>query len=164
MIQKIITTVLVAIIGFAYLAWDAQGATRNIEEILAKELELIEGRCSQPEAINRHLLQQSWFYDESYTQLAGAFGQSSFGLYKKDTPEIEEINGAFCIDENRLEVRYFNRRFVPMKIDFSELSVQLGTKIDALEEDTYTLIELNRKRMVLEFSSDGNQHVFYRKN
>ena len=45
------------------------------------EQKLVEGKCTEEEQINRWLLQQSWFYDPEFTQLAGAFGQNGFSLY-----------------------------------------------------------------------------------
>ena len=61
-------------------------------------------------------------------------------------------------------VRYYERRFFPVRLRWSELAVDLGTKLVPLGEDVYSVRELTRERMVLAFASDGREHVLYRKN
>ena len=164
MIKHLLLTAVIAVLLVAYLLWDSRGATRNPNEITKLEMNFVKGRCTQPEMINRHFLQQSWFHDSNFSELAGAFGQYSFSLYQQDNFDSTPIEGAFCIEGKNLHVRYYKRHFVPISMNISELSIQFGTKLKALSEDTFTVKELNKKRMVLLFSSDGNEHVFYRKN
>jgi hypothetical protein len=159
----IATAILVVLVG-AIIVWENLGAARTMEEIAAQELQLVRAKCTQPESVDRWLLQQSWFYDQHFTELAGGFGQSSFSLYEKGDAKRKPVEGAFCINGNTLVVRYFNRRAVPIKLRLNDLAVDFGTKLVALGEDTYTVRELTKKRMVLMFASDGHDHEFYRKN
>ncbi len=164
MIKHVLWIAVIVVLFIAYLLWDSRGVTRNPNEITEIEMNLVKGRCTQAEMINRHFLQQSWFHDNNYSELAGAFGQYSFSLYQQENTNSTPIEGAFCIEGKNLRVRYYKRRFVPVSINISEWSIQFDAKLKALREDTFTVKELNQKRMVLLFSSDGNEHVFYRKN
>jgi hypothetical protein len=139
----------------------------SIKDSMEQESRLVEGKCTKSEMINRWLLQQSWFYDEQYTDLAGAFGQVSFGMFNKGNPKKEYIQGAFCIAGNNLIVRYYETSAVPNSFEFRSLSdwtIKFGSKIKPLGEDIYKVQELTEKRMTLRFQSDGNEHVFYRKD
>ncbi len=147
--------------------YEGIGAARNLQEIATQELALVQGKCTNPENIDRWLLQQSWFYDEQFTQLAGAFGQSSFSLYERGGKIGQRTEGAFCIAGNDLVVRYFKTRHVPVDFEFRSLSdwtIKLGTKLEPAGDDRYSVQELTSKRMVLSFASDGREHVFYRKH
>ncbi len=133
------------------------------EEINRAEMALVKDRCVQPEAVDRSLLQQSWFYDREYTRLAGGFGQHNFLLYdRKDTDSIPD-NGAFCIDGKKLHVKYYKPHLVPVSINIFRLRIQFGTKLKPLAEDTFMVKELDERHMVLFFSSDNKEHIFYRK-
>ena len=159
-----VVVVTLLFVAAAVLFLDSLGASRTIEEIAAEEAKLVDGKCSHPELIDRWLLQQSWFHDERFTKLAGAFGQSSFGLYQEGGMGQEPLEGAFCIDGNNLVVRYFKRRYVPVGLRPGALTIEFGTKLHAMGEDTYVVQELTEERLVLTFASDGLDHVFYRKN
>jgi hypothetical protein len=146
------------------LFWDGRNAYRSVEQIAAAQSSLVEEACSGQETIDRWLLQQSWFYDEEFSELAGAFGQYSFSLYERDSSLNEMIEGVFCIDGNRLKVKYFESRFVPVTIDFSERTINFGQKFKVVGDDLFTVIELTEKMMLIEYASDGETHVFYRKS
>src|SRR5690606_31195625 len=101
----------------------------------ALEQKFIEGKCVEGEQINRWLLQQSWFYDPEFTQLAGAFGQNSFSLYEKGDDFKLKNEGAFCISGKNLYVTYYQSKWVPRKISFKEdsiLSIKMGLKMERL--------------------------------
>ena len=126
-------------------------------------MSLVAGRCGKAEAIDRWLLQQSWFHDQAFTRLGGAFGQTSFTIYgEQDTSK--EVEGPFCISGTDLMVRYYSRRFVPVKVSLSQLSVSFGVELIPLSEDVYSVCELTKDEMILVFASDGQEHAFYRKN
>ncbi len=146
-----------------YLLWNNYSAMRSPEEIARAEIDLVKDRCLQPEAVDRDLLQQSWFYDREYTRLAGAFAQHSFSLYDPQDTDSMPTTGAFCIDGSKLHVKYYKTHPVPVSINIFKLRVQLGTKLKPLAEDTFMVKELDAKHMVLFFSSDSKEHRFYRK-
>ena len=164
MIKNLLWTTVIVIMFLGYLVWERHGATRDPKELLELEINLVKGKCTQPEMINRHFLQQSWFYDNGYTELAGAFGQNGFSLYQQGNDEPTPLEGAFCIEGKNLHVKYFKRHFVQMNINLSEKNIQFGTKLEPLGEDTFTVKEIDAKHMVLFFSSDRAEHIFYRKN
>jgi len=157
----VLTLLLVAT---AILILDSLGASRSSEEVSAEVVQLVDGKCTQPELIDRSLLQKSWFYDEGFSKLAGGFGQSGFALYQEGAWERGPLEGAYCIDGKEIIVRYFERRHVPVGLRPSELTIEFGTKLRALGEDIYSVQELTEERMVLTFASDGLDHVFYRWN
>ena len=159
----IASAVLVALVA-TIIVWEGFGAARTMKEIAAQELELVDGKCTQSESVDRWLLQQSWFYDEHFTELAGAFGQSSFILHERGNAKRKPVEGAFCINGKDLVVRYFDRRAVPIRFRLSELAIDFGTKLVPLGEDTYTVRELTKERMVLVSASNGRDHVFHRKS
>ncbi len=151
----------------AKMLYDGIGAARTMEEIAEQELRLLRGKCAGVETIDRWLLQQSWFHDEHFTELAGAFGQYSFSLYERGGAKQQRTEGAFCIAGNDLVVRYFKTNHVPVALEFRSFSdwiIKFGTKLEPVGEDLYSVGELTQKRMVLRFASDGSEHVFYRRN
>ena len=151
----------------AKITYDALGAARTTAEVAALESRLVHGKCIANEAIDRWLLQQSWFYDEEFTDLAGTFGQFTFGMYERGSAKQVQTEGAFCIAGSDLVVSYFKTHHVPGALEFrsfSDWTIKFGTKIERLGEDVYAVHELTKRRMVLQFSSDGREHVFYRKN
>jgi hypothetical protein len=133
------------------------------EALSAQERDFVAGRCTRAEAVDRWLLQQSWFYDESFTQSAGAFGQSSFMFFDTESPTTN-VEGAFCIDATELKVRYYERQYIPTDISLSKRSVSFGSRLAPLGEDVFSVRELTTRRLVLTFASDGKNHTFYRKN
>ncbi|MGB1800513.1 MAG: hypothetical protein ACPHLK_06755 [Gammaproteobacteria bacterium] len=155
---------IVLLLFFLYFLWDARGASQNSQEITEMEISLIRGKCSGTEQINRNLLQQSWFYDEKFNELAGAFGTYGFTLYEQNSEDNKRKEGSFCIEGNNLYVRYFDRRFVPVKVRLFEGVIEYGTKIKPLDEDLFTIKELNKDIMVILIRSDGKEKAFYRKN
>src|SRR5882672_7721078 len=159
-----IATALVLTISAAFLLWDGSDAARSMVEIAALEAKLIEGKCAQRETVDRWLLQQSWFHDQDFRELAGAFGQYSFSMYERGAPTKNPIEGAYCISGTNLVVRYFDRRFVPVRLRVSDLAVDFGTRLKPLGADTFEVRELTKERMLLRFASDERDHVFYRKN
>lgn len=159
-----IATALVLTIAAAFLLWDGSDAARSMVEIAALEAKLIEGKCTQRETVDRWLLQQSWFHDQDFRELAGAFGQYSFSMYERGAPEKYPLEGAYCINGPNLVVQYFDRRFVPVRLRVTDMAVDFGTKLKPLGTDTFGVRELTRERMILRFASDGRDHVFYRKN
>lgn len=163
-LKHIVATAVVLVLLAAYVVWNAMTAARTPDEVASREADLVQGRCTESEAIDRWLLQQSWFYDQAFTRLAGAFGQSSFSLYKNGDTTKPPLEGAFCINGSDLIVRYYERHFVPVMVRPSKLSVEFGTKLTPLGQDIYRVKELTKDRMVLNFESDGLEHVFYRKN
>lgn len=68
----------------------------SFEEVMAEGSRLVEGKCKKDENVDRWLLQQTWFYDEQFSDLAGAFDQVSFSFYKTITPEIEKKKAHFA--------------------------------------------------------------------
>ena len=60
------------------------------------EQKLIEGKCSGKEEINRQLLQQSWFFNESKTDHGIIFGKTGFSDYSI-TPYP---SAAYCIEKH----------------------------------------------------------------
>ena len=163
-LKHIVAATVALVLLSAYVAWNAMTAARTFEEEISREADLVQGQCTESETIDRWLLQQSWFYDQAFTSLAGAFGQSSFSLYKNGDTTQPPLQGAFCINGNDLIVRYYKRYFVPVMVRPSKLSVEFGTKLKPLGQDIYRVKELNKHRMVLNFESDGLEHVFYRRN
>jgi hypothetical protein len=61
-------------------------------------------------------------------------------------------------------VRYYDRQFVPVSATLSPFSVTFGTKLAPLGQDVFAVQELTDEKIVLEFASDGRNHVYYRKN
>lgn len=151
------------LLAVAYLVYQRQGAIALDADMTVHASSLVAHRCEKSEAVDRRLLQQSWFHDAEFTRLAGAFGRTSFSLYDTQTPS-DAIEGAFCVDGTDLMVRYFERQPVPMKVSVDPLSVSYGFKLRPLGEDIYSVRELTESRMILTFASDGREHVFYRKN
>ena len=151
---------LAAAAFFAF--WD-DGVAPVGGDLSALESSFVAGRCQKAEAVDRWLLQQSWFHDPAFTRLAGGFGQTSFSIYGLRTPS-DVTEGAFCINGTDLMVRYFKRRLVPEGISLGPLSVSFGVRLRPLGEDIYSVRELTKDKMVLVFASDGREHVFYRKN
>src|SRR6266853_5738856 len=84
------------VIAAAFFVYQSRGAVPSGDNTSANELSLVADKCTKAEAIDRWLLQQSWFYDPSFTRLAGAFGQTSFTLLGAEAPS-NQIEGAFCI-------------------------------------------------------------------
>jgi hypothetical protein len=144
------------LIGVAFLVYESKGAVPAGQDLSSHELSLVSARCTKAESLDRSLLQQSWFHDPAFTRLGGAFGQTSFSLDRKE--------GAFCISGTDLMVRYYERRFVPIRVRLSELAIDFGTKLVPLGEDVYSVRELTKDKMVLTFATDGREHVYYRKN
>ncbi len=85
-------------------------------------------------------------------------------IYQQGTAVTMPLEGSFCIEGNKMYVRYFKRRFMPDNLRLSEMAIEFGTKIKPLGEDLFIIKELDEKRMILLFSSDSKEHVFYRKN
>lgn len=67
--------------------------------VIAQEQKFIEGKCAGEEQIDRWLLQQSWFYDPEFKELAGTFGQNSFSLYQKSKGFKLKSEGRFASQE-----------------------------------------------------------------
>lgn len=133
----------------------------------ALEQKLIEGKCKEKEQINRWLLQQSWFYNPEYTQIAGAFGQNSFSLYEKSNDFKLKNEGAFCVSGKSLYVTYYQSKWVPRKISFKEntvLSIKMGLKLKKLNDEIINVEEIDEKKIKLFFKNENKEYVFYRKN
>lgn len=163
-ISSVLVTFLVA--KCAYDEISPAEAT-NIEKELEQEAKLVQGKCTKNEMIDRWLLQQSWFYDQQFTDVAGAFGQSSFGMFESGNPKQNLREGVFCIEGRNLFVRYFKRYYFPSGFEFrspSNWTVKFSSWLVPLEEDVFTVQELTREHMILKFASDGDEHVFYRRN
>lgn len=163
-----ISAVLVSFLVARYFYDENSPAVaRSIEATLEQEARLVQGRCTKTEEIDRWLLQQSWFYDQQFTDVAGAFGQSSFGMFERGNPKHSLIEGAFCIEGRNLFVRYFKEYYIPSGFEFrspSDWAIKYSSKLVPLEEDVFAVQELSKKRMILKFVSDGSEHVFYRRN
>lgn len=157
----LVFTVL-AVVCCTYFFFSRQ-ATTDPELIVEAVKELASGMCQEPEGLNRHLLQQTWFNDSNYTQVAGAFGQHSFSLYQQSATEQLHVEGAYCIEGNTLRVKYFNRRFVPIGINLTEMYISFGAKLVPKGKDSITVKELDQNHMVLLFASDNSEHVLFKK-
>lgn len=155
--------VLLAVVIVAYVLHERQGAIPPGADESPYHLSLVSGRCTEPESVDRRLLQQTWFHDQQFTQLAGIFGQTSFTLYAPGEM-IANTEGAYCIVGDTLHVRYYERVFVPVGADLSRLSVTFGARLNPMETDSFVVRDLTGHRLRLAFSSDGREHVFYRKN
>lgn len=162
--NSVLTLILTLAGLWLFYMWQGLGAARTMEEITALETQLLESRCTKPELVNRSLLQQTWFYDQSFTQLAGAFDQHGFSFFGWDGPAEDSVEGVFCIDGRDLLVQYVDRKLVPTSVSISEMSIKFGTKLTPMSKDTFVIRELTTDRMILTFASDGKDHVFYRKN
>lgn len=157
------------VIAVAAFAWQSRNATRVPAEVAddpdAQINALTAGLCTTPEAVDRHLLQQTWFHDAAYQRLAGVFGQSSFVHYADDSSAPKTVHGAFCISGRELLVRYYKTSFVPTGISLGDergVKMQLGTKITPAGTDRITVVELTSQRLVLRFDSESAERVLYR--
>lgn len=156
---------LLLIVGIKLLV-DTRGAidpkaADYTQLLLQHESALVRGRCSGPENIDRWALQQTWFDTPAFENVAIVFGQSSFTEYDPIEPSMPITKGAFCIEGNTLQVRYFESRFVPIRIGFDKISY--GHKIRPLEEDTVTILSIDTQKM--EFIRSGkNGTTIFRKN
>ena len=56
------------------------------------------------------MLQQSWFYDPEFNQLAGAFGKNNFSLNEQRSDFKIRDEGAFCISGKNLYVTYYQTK------------------------------------------------------
>ena len=135
------------------------------------EEKALEGICTKPEKIDRWLLQQSWFYDSNYENIAGAFGQTSFSLYpenkKPDSKHKKELEALFCINGSELNIIYYETKFSPNSISFgngSIVSVGFGRKLKLFSNDVVQVTGLTEKKMTLFFEGSGKQYELYRKN
>jgi hypothetical protein len=144
-ILKVGAPLALVAIAAAFLIYQSKGALPSGQDLYAHELSLVSARCTKAESVDRWLLQQSWFHDPGFTQLAGAFGQTSFTLFQVGTP-TKETEGAFCISGNDLMVRYYERRFVPIRIRPSKMSIEFGTKLVPLGEDVYSVRASSQKK------------------
>jgi hypothetical protein len=146
--------------------WQARGAHSPDEQRAIVDALSQGQQCTQPEEIERSLLQQTWFHDEASTRVAGLFGQTSFGLYSGDARTLMETEGAFCISGRELRVRYYEKQHVPISITLGDphgIRIEFGAKIIPLGTDRLTVIELTDKHMLLRFESDGSDRSFYRR-
>lgn len=162
--KGILAFLLVLIIYILYLYLNSLGAIEDPMRLREIEAALVRDKCNKPELIDRHLLQQSWFYDNEYSELAGAFGQWGFSLYEQAGETLDYIQGTYCIEGKKLYVKYYKLKFVPIRIKFKEAKIEYGAKLKILGEDIFITEELNNKKMVLTFLSDKNTRTFYRKN
>jgi hypothetical protein len=157
--------VLAALIVGGY-CWQARGAHPLDEQRVIIDSLSQEQRCTEPEEIERSLLQQTWFHDEASTRVAGLFGQTSFGLYSGDEQTPVETHGAFCISGKELRVRYYERQHVPISMAFGDphgITIKFGAKIIPLEPDRISVLELTDRHMLLRFESGGSDRRFYRR-
>ena len=152
----------------AFYLWQGSDALHTQEEGEAFEAALITSMCgevnAEEEQVDRWLLQQSWFYDADFEELAGAFGRRGFNLFERNSGSESLVEGVFCIKGKNLLVRYIDTSWYPIKVNWSALSVEFGFKIKPLGQDTFSVRELSEDRMILVFASSGEEHVFYRKN
>ena len=131
------------------------------------EQKLVEGKCTEEEQINRWLLQQSWFYDPEFNQLAGAFGQNNFSIYEKSNDFKLKNEGVFCISGENLYVTYYQTKYVPKKISFKEdsvFSIKMGTKLKRLNDEIINVRKIDENKIKLFFQNENKEYVFYRKS
>jgi hypothetical protein len=160
---------VVLVIAIAAFAWQSRKANllpvEGAVDADAQIKALTAGLCTTTEAVDRHLLQQTWFHDPAFQRLAGVFGQSSFVHYTDDTPAPKTVHGAFCISGRELLVRYYKTSFVPTSVSLGDaggVKMQLGTKITPAGTDRITVVELTRQRLVLRFDSESAERALYR--
>ena len=67
----------VVVILAAYLSIEISSAvdSNDREGLRMQERQLLEERCSGPEAVNRQYLQQSWFHSPEFREIAVSFGR-----------------------------------------------------------------------------------------
>lgn len=151
---------------FGWFAWQTRGATTSLDEERAIVDALSKGRCTEPDEVDRWLLQQSWFHDAAATRLAGIFGSSSFGLYNDDDLQPLETHAAFCISGREMRVRYYERQPVPISIGWGDphgIEIKFGTRVVPGGSDRIAVRELTYEHMLLHFESDGRERRFYRR-
>jgi hypothetical protein len=158
----------VVVIFAAYLSIEISSAvdSNDREALRTQERQLVEERCSGPEAVNRQYLQQSWFHSPEFREIAVSFGDIGFSFYKKGAPIHDSIQGAYCVDGTNLMVEYFSVDYVPIGIHFdSPLSwqVSFGRRITPSGGDTLQIRELTENVLTIAFKSSGQETTFYRK-
>ena len=126
--------------------------------LLEQDLALVEGRCSEPEGLDRRLLQQTWFASQAHQDIAMVFGQSSFSMYDGAESSKLSVEGAFCIEGNTLQVRYFETTFVPTEIGFGE--IRFGRTVRPLQEGSIQITKIDRNEMSFVRDKDVERTVF----
>jgi hypothetical protein len=152
----------------AYLSIQVSSAvdSNDREALRMQERQLVEDRCSGPEAVNRQYLQQSWFHSLEFREIAVAFGDVGFSFYQEGAPIHDSIQGAYCVDGTNLIVEYFSVDYVPIGIRFdSPLSWQIsfGRRITPSGGDTLHVRKLTENILTIAFESSGQEDTFYRK-
>ncbi len=139
----------------------------SIEDRIAQEKYLTEGMCCNPEEVDRHLLQQTWFHSENFENVAMVFGQYSFSYYKTPGDFENHTEGAFCIDRKDLKIKYFKTTFQPNGIEFNKdsiITIKFGAKIKPLATDILKIIKLTTKKLAIKIHSTNEEQTFYRRN
>ena len=121
------------------------------------EQNLIEDNCSGKEEINRQLLQQNWFFNESKTDHGIIFGQTGFSDYSI----APYPSAAYCIDKRTLIVKYYN--YEPNYFINGELiSEQKFLKYRSIPSIKILVKMLTENKLVLFFPESKEELILHR--
>ena len=136
--------------------------------IYLQQKSMLEGLCepSSTEGVDRWLLQQSWFHDSSFQEIAGAFGDVAFTLYIQGSNSEEKVEGVYCIEGDTLKVQFYEtrRKLQCFDLNSNGLSMQYEGRLKPKEKESIRIVSLDKKQMVLYFESQNREQRLYRKN
>ena len=170
-----ITVVLVSffLMGI-YTVWIELSKSSNEEHIpkenavYLQQKAMIDGLCSvdSKENINRWHLQQSWFYDAEFQEIAGVFGNVAFSLYINGSNGEEKIEAAYCIEEKVLKVQFYETQQKLKSFNFNAdgFSMQYRSRLKVKEQESIRVVSLDEKQMILYFENQKREQRFFRKN
>lgn len=157
--------VLIFVLYFFFKYENADNVFETHGELYKFLPTLVQDRCTENGAIDRRLLQQTWYDSKEFLNFAMIFDSVSFSI--TDKPKLEgRIDGAFCINGNDLMVRYYRTNFIPNKVNMSKnnLNVKMATQLKLQGKETITVKEITSDKMILKFHSTGEERTLYRKN
>lgn len=136
--------------------------------VYLQQTALIEGLCEvdSKENVNRLHLQQPWFYDDSFQEIAGIFGNVALTLYTKGSEGQEKVEGAYCIEEGVLNVQFYGtkQKLKSFDIGSNGFSRQYRSRLKPKEKESISIVSLDEQQMVLYFQAQKREEHYFRKN
>ena len=81
---------------------DERESEHSVTEVF--EQTLIAGECREPGTVDRHLLQQSWYFDSALSDIGVAFGSHGFADYSTNP----STTAGYCIEGETIVAKYYS--------------------------------------------------------
>lgn len=155
--KVVLIFVLSLITGFVFAHEVPKELVAGSDEKIKYEKKISEGKCSTKEKVNRHLLQQNWFFDESKTDHGIIFGQTGFSDYSRS----QWTTASYCIDGNSIIATYYD--YEPrFSINGELVHEQRFLKLRSSPSITMVVETLTDNKLILYFPASKDKLDLYR--